>query len=189
MSLNADPEAPYDPTNPTEDHPRRPSFTFMRTTSGASSKRDSVSPHPRPDAERRSSYDHKRDTLFDEYVARRKSIGEDDRLALPTRSRGNSLTQPASWELNMGDSPDMPGGGVQRGHSLVSVPEAPEAEIDMPVSRPPKTRPLSEDRQGLLGDRRISGMSGSSYVSRDSGLEPFPGLEVYKESRKRGRDS
>ncbi|KAK6078593.1 hypothetical protein SCUP234_06216 [Seiridium cupressi] len=191
MSLNVDPQSLYDPTNPSDTRPRRPSFTFKRTASGTSSNGNSVSPHPQPDGERRASYDHKRDTQFDDYVARRASVNPKEGLegmTLQVRSRGNSLTRPASWEINLGDSTDITAGGVQRGHSLVSVPEAHEEE-DVGFSKS-KTRPLSEDRQGLLGDRRISAQSVASYASRDSRIEPVQGLEeIELESKKRRRDS
>lgn len=197
MSLNVDPESLYDPTN-LDGRSRRSSFTFKRTSSITSSKRNSVSPHPRPDMERRASYDHKRDTQFDEYVARRKSLTlQDDGVRAlgaelargdgQTRSRGNSLTSPASWEINLGDSPDAPPGVVQRGHSLNSVPEAEEEHT---ANAREKARPMSESRQGLLSDRRVSGLSVVSYATRDSRIEPAQGLgDSELESKKRRRDS
>jgi hypothetical protein len=195
MSLNVDPESLYDPTNPSESRPRRPSLTFKRTASGGSSNGQSVSPHPRPDFERRPSYDHKRDTQFDEYIARRASSSSKDgvELALAAesggRSRGNSLTQPASWELNLGDSPDTPAGSVQRGHSLVSVPESLEEE-DIAMAKA-RHRPLGKEKHGLLGERKVTSRSFESYATRDSKTEPVGNLEEIEleDSRKRRRDS
>ncbi|KAI1333452.1 hypothetical protein F5Y15DRAFT_410357 [Xylariaceae sp. FL0016] len=71
------PTTPYDPTNPSTaaatrprslSGPRRISLTFSRGTS--------PSPIPSPPAQPRSrpgSYDHRRDTSFDDYVSRRRS--------------------------------------------------------------------------------------------------------------------
>ncbi|KAH6653824.1 hypothetical protein BKA67DRAFT_261489 [Truncatella angustata] len=188
MSLSHDPESHlYDPANPPEGKPRRPSLTFRRSLSGTSidHRTPSASPHPRPEMERRPSYDHKRDPSFDEYVA---TIPK-EALQAP-RSRGNSLTHPASWELNMGDSLDTPVGGTQLGHSLVAVPEARE-EDDVGVPRR-KSRPVSEDRQGLLSSSnpRTSAQSFASYASRSSRVEPVQGLQdVELDTRKRRRDS
>lgn len=177
MSLNADPAAMYDPADTAVDRPRRPSLTFKRTATDDSSKRSSVSSQPRPSEERRSSYDHKRDTQYDEYVARRKSSGEEDRQSLPSRSRGNSLTQPASWELNLGDATTVPGGSVQRGHSLVSVPEAVEADVETAHTSRNQTPPIGEDWQGMLNGQRTPSTGASSYVSRDSRLGSSQGWQ------------
>jgi hypothetical protein len=212
MSLNVDRETAYNPAGLPDTRPRRPSFTFQRTSSAGSSN-NSVSPHPRPSGERRPSYDHKRDTQFDEYLAQRSSVNlkdgvehalgaefgwDDDRRssivnsglvpASQARPRVNSLTRAASWEINLGpESPDSPA-GVQRGHSLVSVPEAREEE-DIGEQGARRTRPISEDKQVLLGqndlgDGRISGYSFSSHGSPDGQLEEIP-----LESKKRRRGS
>ncbi|KAI0129174.1 hypothetical protein BJ170DRAFT_682961 [Xylariales sp. AK1849] len=210
MSLSADPDSLYDPMNPADARPRRPSFTLRRTSSGGSNHR-SVSPLPRLSTERRASYDHKRDTQFDDFVARRRSTSsgegvdhahragfgwEDDRRGsavssgtVPSsqvRPRGSCVTRAASWEVNLAtNSPDTLGSGVQRGHSLVSVPEAQEEDIGEAGGR--RDRPVSEDRQGLLGDRSVFGYS---VASRDNWTEPVQELEDTElESKKRRRES
>ncbi|KAI1851300.1 hypothetical protein JX266_003375 [Neoarthrinium moseri] len=208
MSLNAQPETLYDPTDVSDSRPRRPSFTFRRSLSSAS-RGEPVSPGPQPDAERPVSYDHKRDTQFDEYIASQRSSlnsnhGADGALGvLPsrdgtrrdslspqsslTRPRAGSGPRPLSWEVNMGTDtrPD----GIQRGHSLISVPEAHEPEEDIGDARLNKSRPVSEDRAGLLGNRTVSGYSVASYTTRDSRVEPFQPQEAELESHKRRRDS
>ncbi|ORY58767.1 uncharacterized protein BCR38DRAFT_376712 [Pseudomassariella vexata] len=186
-SLSASPAVPYDPTNSASSRPRGPSFTFRRTSSNAS-----VSPQPRPTDERRASYGHKRDTQFDEYVARRSSIilqegveralgaefgWSKDRLdgvvsvgsvtSSQARPRGNSLGRQPSWEVNVAaeiptltDDPI----GIQRGRSLVSVPEGLEEEEDIGAR---KGRLMSRDRDilfaGDMESRRISAISAASY--------------------------
>ncbi|KAI1771477.1 hypothetical protein F4818DRAFT_204676 [Hypoxylon cercidicola] len=75
------PAAPYDPTNPSAPAARprslsaasrRISLTFAHTVS----PQPQPSPPPPPEApSRHASYDHRRDTQFDEYVRRRSSAG------------------------------------------------------------------------------------------------------------------
>lgn len=177
-----------------------------------------MSPGPQPSDERKVSYDHKRDTQFDEYVAKRASTelkrgvdralgaesgwegkahsdsisdsGKAQMLQVQPRSRGNSLTRPVSWEINLGDAPGTPGAGVQRGHSLISVPEGPEPEEEDTGRLRGKHRPVSEDRQGLLGNHRASTRSVASYASTESRLEVVHVLDdVELDSKSRRRDS
>lgn len=88
-----EPTEPYDPTNPKQSFTARPrSLSALSALSASSlrlsyaSRRESGShvpqqqqqPQPSPPAvlERKSSYDHRRSTQFDEYVARRLSGGD-----------------------------------------------------------------------------------------------------------------
>jgi hypothetical protein len=212
-SINVDRDTLYDPASHPDARPRRPSFTFRRNSSSPPNGQ-ALSPVPPPLAERRASYDHRRDTQFDDYVAQRASVNlkddvehalgaefgwEDDRRdsvigggVVPSahaRTRGNSVGRAASWEVNIGtDTPTRTEPGVQRGHSLVCVPEIREEEYIGEAE--PKGRPISDDRQGLLGNRRISELSVQSFETRDSRIEPVQNLEdVDLDSRKRRRDS
>ncbi|KAI0487056.1 hypothetical protein F4859DRAFT_510838 [Xylaria cf. heliscus] len=88
-SLYLNPPTPYDPTNPpplgvtttitsTEPQTRGRSVSIgSHRISLSFSRNASVSPHPSPPLdvaqERRTSYDHKRDTQFEDYLARRAS--------------------------------------------------------------------------------------------------------------------
>ncbi|KAI0454714.1 hypothetical protein F5B21DRAFT_231991 [Xylaria acuta] len=87
-SIHLNPPTPYDPTNPTlgtttivtggEPQTRGRSVSIgSRRISLSFSRNASVSPHPSPPLdlaeERRTSYDHKRDTQFEDYLARRAS--------------------------------------------------------------------------------------------------------------------
>lgn len=72
---------PYDPTNPsaTATRPRSLSATSRRISLSLGGRSRGTSPQPSPPAvdpamERRTSYDHKRDTQFDDYVRRRSSV-------------------------------------------------------------------------------------------------------------------
>ncbi|XXH01307.1 hypothetical protein Hte_007664 [Hypoxylon texense] len=90
-----EPPTPYDPTNPNA-APARPralsaasrriSLTLSRGTSPQPQLSPPSPPTPAAAAERRGSYDHRRDTQFDDYVRRRSSAGrysrEDVRRAL-----------------------------------------------------------------------------------------------------------
>ncbi|EMR70891.1 hypothetical protein UCREL1_2070 [Eutypa lata UCREL1] len=82
-----EPAEPYDPTNPKQNFSTRPrSLSALSASSlrlSFSSRRESgpyVAPQQQqpspPETERRSSYDHRRSTQFDQYVARRQSGGE-----------------------------------------------------------------------------------------------------------------
>ncbi len=100
FSTHLSPPIPYDPTNTTtlgitttvtgpEPQTRGRSVSIgSRRISLSFSRNASVSPHPEPPSdvtthERRASYDHRRDTQFEDYVARRAS----------QRSSGVSLLQ------------------------------------------------------------------------------------------------
>ncbi|KAI0439153.1 hypothetical protein F4803DRAFT_64116 [Xylaria telfairii] len=87
-SMYLNPPTPYDPTNPNlgttttvtggEPQTRGRSVSIgSRRISLSFSRNASVSPHPSPPLdepqERRTSYDHKRDTQFEDYLARRAS--------------------------------------------------------------------------------------------------------------------
>ncbi|KAI0377240.1 hypothetical protein F5Y04DRAFT_264942 [Hypomontagnella monticulosa] len=73
--------APYDPTDPSAvaTRPRSLSAASRRISLSLGGRSRGTSPQPSPPAvdpvlERRASYDHKRDTQFDEYVRRRSSV-------------------------------------------------------------------------------------------------------------------
>ncbi|KAI2616815.1 hypothetical protein GGR54DRAFT_223296 [Hypoxylon sp. NC1633] len=76
-----EPPTPYDPTNPsaTATRPRSLSAASRRISLTLSSRGPSPQPSPPaadPATERRASYDHKRDTQFDDYMRRRStSVG------------------------------------------------------------------------------------------------------------------
>ncbi|KAI1371297.1 hypothetical protein F4677DRAFT_450562 [Hypoxylon crocopeplum] len=74
-----EPPVPYDPTNPsaTATRPRSLSAASRRISLTLSSRGPSPLPSPPADPaiDRRASYDHKRDTQFDDYVRRRSSAG------------------------------------------------------------------------------------------------------------------
>ncbi|KAH8159879.1 hypothetical protein CIB48_g8370 [Xylaria polymorpha] len=87
-SIYLNPPTPYDPTNPSlgitttvtggEPQTRGRSVSIgSRRISLSFSRNASVSPHPSPPLDeaqdRRTSYDHKRDTQFEDYLARRAS--------------------------------------------------------------------------------------------------------------------
>ncbi|KAI0517036.1 hypothetical protein F5B22DRAFT_144554 [Xylaria bambusicola] len=128
VSTNLSPPTPYDPTNPglgtittiTGGEPQnrgRSVSIGSRRISLSFSRNGSVSPHPSPppsDAspmERRTSYDHRRDTQFEDYVARRASqrlsghsLQDDVNRALgdefgftehPSESKGETVTSGA----------------------------------------------------------------------------------------------
>ncbi|KAH8673312.1 hypothetical protein BX600DRAFT_203624 [Xylariales sp. PMI_506] len=154
MSLNIDPTTTvYEPTTPPEAHQSRLSFKMGRSTSERGSRTSLVLEEAQtPMLERRQSYDHKRDTQFDEYVARRSSVslqqGVEQALSkefgrgqepvgravsagtmgsVPARSVSNPGSRASSWEVNLGQD-IVDGTGVQRGHSLICVPEVHEAD-------------------------------------------------------------
>ncbi|KAK8111909.1 uncharacterized protein PG998_008366 [Apiospora kogelbergensis] len=143
-SLNASPE-PVGKIS--ESRSRGNSFISVRRSVSGEVPQISLSPQPRPDNERRTSFDHKRDTQYEDYV--RKLSGsfqkEDIERALGSnidwnerrpsdtivntglvpsalaRPRANSGGRVSSWTLNLG--PETPDPEQQIGHSLVSVPE------------------------------------------------------------------
>ncbi|KAI0155906.1 hypothetical protein BJ166DRAFT_594112 [Pestalotiopsis sp. NC0098] len=187
-SLN-DTEALYDPAQPAGTTPRRQSFTLKNPLSSskaaAATEPAQTSPRPGGLAERRESYNHERDTAFDEYVAQRRASGGSAQgrpdLGLGsefggtrsrgnslgselggTRSRGNSLTRPTSWDPTMASlgmvdlaTQNMPA----RGHSLNSVPELLEEE-DLGA-------PSSSSSSGARGHIRTP--SEQMWIRGDSG--------------------
>ncbi|KAI8626207.1 hypothetical protein F5Y19DRAFT_229870 [Xylariaceae sp. FL1651] len=264
-SIYLGPPTPYDPTNSslgttaivTGGEPRsrarslstgrRISLSFSRN---ASPPPQNTPPIPESAHQRRPSYDHKRDTQFDDYVARRTSMRsshhdrdsvsdgislQDDvkralsvefgfsdvpspaesgrtnangemissgavHTAQASRPRLSSIGRQTSYEGLVGvsagvGSPGLtvtvstpPEEGLQRGHSLVSVPEAREEEEDHSNRKAARKRAVSESQQALLGesDRRSSG-SGRGSPSR---IEQVEGLEdIELENKKRRRDS
>ncbi|KAI1385404.1 uncharacterized protein F4822DRAFT_343369 [Hypoxylon trugodes] len=71
------PPVPYDPTNPSATATRPRSLSASRRISLTLNSRAASpqpTPPPEPVLERRASYDHKRDTQFDDYVRRRSSV-------------------------------------------------------------------------------------------------------------------
>jgi hypothetical protein len=198
-SANMKSQRGYESPPQTESRSRRASWRMSGGAAGSSSQRNSLSPNPeaRLEMERRPSYNHKRDTQFEEYIARRSrgnslQEGVDNALkrefgwASDPRDSVNfgtvsssqiqqpreSATRIASWDINMGDSAD-PAGAIQRGHSLNSVPEAHEPQDADAAAR--KARPVSNDREGLLGSR---GSSTHSYAPQDNRLEPVEGDDM-----------
>ncbi|TGJ79674.1 hypothetical protein E0Z10_g9094, partial [Xylaria hypoxylon] len=117
FSTHLAPPSPYDPTNQTlgitttvtggEPQQRGRSVSIgSRRISLSFSRNASVSPHPSPPVdERRASYDHKRDTQFEAYVARRAS----HRSSLGARDSGMSLQDDVKRalgdEFGFGDLP------------------------------------------------------------------------------------
>lgn len=187
-SLNdADPEALYDPGSTSS----RTSFSLKNVIPSKTATVEPAKTSPKPALERRESYDHKRDTKFDEYVnARRASISsaKDGGVdlaefggAVGTRSRGNSLTRtswdPATAFAMMDASSSSTPPIIPRGHALNAVPESLEEEdIAGSSSRtssttpppPPRSRPVSEtmtiSSNGIV-DRHASVNSGVSSVT------------------------
>ncbi|ETS85816.1 hypothetical protein PFICI_03841 [Pestalotiopsis fici W106-1] len=184
-SLNdADPEALYDPGSTSS---RRQSFSLKNVIPSKSTTVEPAKTSPKPAMERRESYNHERDTKFDEYIARRASIssaqeggidlglGSEFGGASGTRSRGNSLTR-TSWDPNTALS--MMDAATQqipaRGHALNAVPESLEEEdiagstksTTTTTTSPPRSRPVSETITGAgTVDRHASVNSGVSSVT------------------------
>ncbi|CAG9941290.1 unnamed protein product [Clonostachys rosea f. rosea IK726] len=120
-----------------------------------------------------SYYSHERDTQFEEYLARRRSVSLEsktdvERVKAKHMSWNSPLLEPISYE----DSIQQPAGGRPRAistprapswasdHVLVAVPEEDEATRD------------ERDRETLLGSERRSSLGDETRVSQDSGLEP-----------------
>lgn len=205
--LNVGPEAMYDAGAERPARSRGGSFTSIRRSlSFNPSPAEPASPPTRPELSRPSSYDHKRDTQFEDYLKRKSSttLHEDVERALSTefwgrdnqsdssvlasgsvptalaRPRADSRGRASSWTINFGDE-DASAGAV-RGHSLNPVAEGGEDEDDTPAALRVPNRQASNDRQGLLHahttDRRISGLSVGSYASSAGRSDATPGFEV-----------
>ncbi|KAI8960338.1 hypothetical protein F5Y11DRAFT_269939 [Daldinia sp. FL1419] len=221
-----EPPVPYDPTNPSVavTRPRSLSAASRHISLALSSHPPSPQPSPPvapPMMERRASYDHKRDTQFDDYLRRRSSshtkadveralgveFGWEDTPhqrdsvvsagavnVLQSRPRGDSLsTRQASLQASLSRNGSNsttttaasnstltldPHDGMVRAHSLNSVPEAHEEEVDIGMGR----NKAGESEEALLGGDRISrSSSGSSSGSGRRSLrriEQVEGLEV-----------
>lgn len=206
-SLNVGPEAMYDASAERPARSRGASFTSIRRSLSLNpTPPEPASPPARPELSRPASYDHKRDTQFEDYVKRKSSatLHEDVERALSTefwgrenqsdsgvlasgsvptaqaRLRADSRSRASSWTINFGEE-DTDVGAV-RGHSLNPVAEGGEDEDDTPAALRVPNRQVSDDRQGLLRahmtDRRISGLSVGSYASSAGRTDPTPGFEV-----------
>ncbi|KAI0121917.1 hypothetical protein F4814DRAFT_194170 [Daldinia grandis] len=219
---------PYDPTNPsvTVSRPRSLSAASRHISLALSSHPPSPQPTPpavEPMTERRASYDHKRDTKFEEYVRRRSSsytkadveralgvefgwedtrdqrdnvISSGEVSVLQSRPRGDSLSirqasLQASISRNGSSSTAITTTTVSaasldaqsamaRAHSLNSVPEAHEEDVDVGTggNKIGASGESRESREALLNGDRIS--RSSSGASRRSGgrIEQVEGLEV-----------
>ncbi|KAK8035419.1 hypothetical protein PG993_010414 [Apiospora rasikravindrae] len=187
-STNVSPEPTTEAGNVSGSRSRGASFISVSRSISGEIPQISVTPQPtRPDNERRTSFDHKRNTQYEEYVRKRSgsfqkedieralgsSIDWNERRPSETivstglvpsalaRPRANSGGRVSSWTLNLGDETLDP--EQQRGHSLVSVPESGEEE-DITAARKGKQRAFSGDRETLLSqvspcDRTPSGKS------------------------------
>ncbi|KAK7911311.1 hypothetical protein PG985_013792 [Apiospora marii] len=172
-SVNVSPEPTSEAAKVSEPRSRGASFISVRRSISGEVPQISLSPQPRPNNERRTSFDHKRDTQYDEYVRKRSGSfhREDIERALGSntewnerrpadivstglvpsalaRPRANSGGRVSSWTLNLGD--ETPDPEQQCGHSLVAVPESGEEE-DISAVRLGKQRAFSGDRETLLG--------------------------------------
>lgn len=172
-SVNASPEPTSEAAKVPEPRSRGASFISVRRSISGEVPQISVTPQARPNNERRTSFDHKRDTQYDEYVRKRSGSfhREDIERAMGSntewnerrpvdivsmglvpgalaRPRANSGGRVSSWTLNLGD--ETPDPEQQCGHSLVAVPESREEE-DISAVRLGKQRALSGDRETLLG--------------------------------------
>ncbi|KAK8065390.1 hypothetical protein PG997_012137 [Apiospora hydei] len=187
-SVNASPEPTTEAGKMSGSRSRGASFISVSRSISGEIPQISVTPQPtRPNNERRTSFDHKRDTQYEEYVRKRSGSfqKEDIERALGSnfdwnerrpsetivstglvpsalaRPRANSGGRVSSWTLNLGD--ETPDPEQQIGHSLVSVPESGEEE-DITAARRGKQRAFSGDRETLLSqvsacDRTPSGKS------------------------------
>lgn len=187
-SLNASPE-PVGKIS--ESRSRGNSFISVRRSVSGEVPQISLSPQPRPDNERRTSFDHKRDTQYEDYV--RKLSGsfqkEDIERALGSnidwnerrpsdtivntglvpsalaRPRANSGGRVSSWTLNLG--PETPDPEQQIGHSLVSVPEWGEEEDITAAAR-------SKGKQRAVNSDRVSLLSGDSSSADAAACDRHP---------------
>jgi hypothetical protein len=123
-SIHLGPQTPYDPTNASlgitttvtggESQQRGRSVSIgSRRISLSFSRNASPSPHPSPPLaghERRPSYDHKRDTQFEEYVLARRASQRYDRDSYPG-SLQDDVNRALSGEFGFSDlpSPDVQG--------------------------------------------------------------------------------
>lgn len=206
--LNVGPEAMYDAGVERPGRSRGGSFTSIRRSlSFNPTPPEPASPPTRPELSRPSSYDHKRDTQFEDYVKRKSSttLHEDVERALSAefwgrdhqsdnsvlasgsvpaaqaRPRADSRGRASSWTINFGD--EDASAGVAHGTSLKPVAEGGEDEVDTPAAlRVPSNRQVSDDRQGLLhahmADRRVSGLSVGSYASSAGRTDARTSFEV-----------
>ena len=137
FSTNLGPPSPYDPTNPgmgntttvtggeAQNRGRSVSIGSRRISLSFSGRNVSISPHPSPPLpsevppafERRASYDHKRDTQFEDYVARRTS----QRLSGNSSTFQDDVKRALGDEFGFGESPS---GSIlsSKGEMLGTVP-------------------------------------------------------------------
>ncbi|KAK8003518.1 hypothetical protein PG989_003237 [Apiospora arundinis] len=204
-SLNVSPEATGEVRKVSESRSRGTSFISARRSISGEVPQICVSPEPRPDYERRTSFDHKRDTQYEEYVRKRSGSfrKEDIERALGSnidwnerrpsdivstglvpsalaRPRANSGGRVSSWTLNLGDeTPDLEG-GQQIGHSLVSVPEWGEEE-DITAARKGKQRAINEDKVSLLSGGSSSSSAAAACDRHPSGKSIETVSSVYSQ--------
>lgn len=178
-----------------------PTLSSLRrkSTGGPTVTVDYVTP---PMAARRESYDHKRDTQFEEYVSRRASVHlkEDIDRAVGAEfgwGGGAASLSSARNSLDRSDSVVVGGGVVASGRprdsvgrtrswaseqGLVAVPEE-EFDDNNPLLDQNR-RPSSEDER-VPHPRRLDNGSNGQDMSR--AVSP-PSAEVELENRKRRRD-